>query len=246
MSKTRLLALFLMLVLFLSACNSTPTETEVKTSEPTQLDATEPKQNAESVDATSGATQAAEDGQEDQDSLSGVVRDTSASGIYTRTSTKEFASAPVSDEQIEKLIEAAFASPTGGGQRAWEFYIVTDREVMEGLQAGHPYSDALDNAPLCIVIACNEELAKYTELFELDSGIAAQSIMVQAAELGLSTRPMSITPQEERIEGVSNALNLPDYIVPQIMIAIGYPESDAVTSASVVFYDDAKIHYNQQ
>lgn len=243
MLKTKILALCLILVLSLSACSSNSTEAVENTSQTVQTDTTVPVQNAEEVDAESGATEVAEE--EDLDGAAVVARNGTTSGIYTRTTTKEFASSPVSDEQIEKLIEAAFAAPTGGNQRAWEFYIVTDRNVMTTLQEGHPYSDSLDNAPLCIVIACNEYLAKYTELFELDAGIAAQSIMIQAAELGLSTRPMSITPQEERIEGVSAALNLPDNIIPQIMIAIGYPQSDAVTSSSIVFYDDAKIHYNQ-
>lgn len=175
----------------------------------------------------------------------GIVRNDSASGIYTRTTARSFSNDLVSDEQTESLIRAAFTSPTGGNQRAWEFIVVTDREIMKEIQTGHPYSEALDTAPLVIIVAANESGAGYQDLLEFDSGIATQSILIQASELGLSSVAMSIAPQEERIQAVVSAVNLPDHIVPHMMVAIGYPETDGVSSASVDYFDEGKVHYNQ-
>lgn len=77
-----------------------------------------------------------------------------------------------------------------------------------------------------------------------DAGIAAQSIMVEASELGLSSVPMSIAPSDARMKGVAAALNLPDGVEAQMMVAIGYPYMDAYTSASVTYYNQGEVHYN--
>jgi nitroreductase len=114
-----------------------------------------------------------------------------------------------------------------------------------GYEKGKSVLPALDTAPLVIVIAVNTQTAVFPELLVLDAGIAAQSILVQAAKLGLASVPMSIAPQKTRIDGVSRALNIPAGIVPQIMICIGQPFLDAVSSASTDFYDERKIRYNK-
>ncbi|QQO07779.1 nitroreductase family protein [Breznakiella homolactica] len=171
-----------------------------------------------------------------------ITRDSGTSGIFSRTTARSFSPEPVTEEQIDLLLRAAFASPTGGNQRSWEFIVVTDRKAMAVIQEGHPFAQALDTAPLLIIVAGNEQSARYRELLEFDSGIATQAILIQAAELGLSSVAMSIAPQEARIGAAARAADLPDYVVPHIMIAVGHPASDAVSSASVNFYSAQKVH----
>lgn len=166
-------------------------------------------------------------------------------GIFDRKTVRTFSPNKVTQEQINLLIKAAFAAPTGGNQRSCEFIVVTDRNVMVNMKKGNPYSQALDTAPLTIVIAANTKTAMFPELLTLDAGIAAQSILVQVSKLGLTSVAMSIAPQRTRIEGVSQALRVPAEIIPQIMICVGQPSTDAVSSASTNFYDENKIHYNQ-
>lgn len=167
------------------------------------------------------------------------------SGIFSRTTVRKFASKEISKDIIDSLLKAALGSPTGGNQRAWEFIVVTDKDKLQLMKGGNPYSQPLDTATLVIVIAANRNNARYKELLEFDSGIAAQSIMVRAGELGLGTVAMSITPQPERVESVSEALGLPDGVVPHIMIAVGKPATDTDVSSSVIYENDSKIHYNK-
>jgi nitroreductase len=166
-------------------------------------------------------------------------------GIFDRKTARNFSQNKITQEQIDLIIKAAFAAPTGGNQRSCEFIIVTDRNVMLHMKKGNPYSQALDTAPLAIVVAANTRMAAFPELLTMDAGMAAQNILVQASKLGLASVPMSIAPQKVRIEGVSRALNIPTEIIPQIMICIGHPSADAVSSASTNFHDKNKIHYNQ-
>ncbi len=166
------------------------------------------------------------------------------SGIFSRKNIRNFDPAPVGKDQIDLITKAAFAAPTGGNQHSCEFIIVTERKLMQAMKKGNPYSQALDTAPLTLVIAANHNTAIYPELLSLDAGMAAQNVLIQASELGLSSVPMSIAPQEARIQGVSQALNLPEGVVPIIMISMGYPAADTVSAASTGFYDEKKIHHN--
>ena len=151
----------------------------------------------------------------------------------------------VTDTQISELLNAAFSMPTGGNQRALDFYIVTDREILADMKGGNPYSQALDSAPCVIVIAADTESAFYDELLEMDAGIAAGGILLQAADMDLSSCVLSIAPQEERIQSVRSALNMGDNLRPILMIALGYPEADAVTGASVSNWDEGQVHWQR-
>ncbi|ULQ60503.1 nitroreductase family protein [Brucepastera parasyntrophica] len=199
-------------------------------------------------DTMSGASESISSGEQAEmlrPGTNSAAGDAQPSSIFARTTARAFAQTPVTEARIEDLLRAAFASPTGGNQRAWEFIIITDHSVMKAIQAGHPYAQALSSAPLLIVIAEDTSAARYPELLEFDSGIAVQAILVRAAELGLSSVAMSVAPQEKRIRAVARAASLPDTVIPHMMIALGYPASDAVSSASVSFYDARKVHRNR-
>jgi nitroreductase/predicted small secreted protein len=165
-------------------------------------------------------------------------------GIFGRLTARQFSDEPVSQEQIDMLLNAAFASPTGGNQRSCELMVVTDRGMMKKMQEGHPYSQPLDTAPLVIVIGVNEETAKYPEILTLDAGIASMAIMVQAAEMGLVSVPMSIMPQAERIQGIANAIGHPESVSGQIMVAIGHSAVDGDTHASTDYFKEDQVHVN--
>jgi nitroreductase len=165
--------------------------------------------------------------------------------LYSRiTLHNNFATAPIDQKTIDLIVRAAFTAPTGGGQRSIEFFVVTDREVMKKIQAGHHYSSGLDTAPLVVVVAANELLAKYPELHEMDSGIAAMAMIVQATDIGLSTCVLSISPQDERIDSAKNALTMPANYKPVLMVAFGYPGVDATAGASVETYKESQVHMN--
>ncbi len=43
---------------------------------------------------------------------------------------------------------------------------------------------------------------------------------------------------------LTSALDMPDSFTPVLMIAVGYPAADVLTSASVESWNDHQIHYN--
>jgi nitroreductase len=193
----------------------------------------------QAVDATSSSSI------NESNNGSGASKYAKLNGVFGRLESRNFSSKAVTADELNLLLNAAFASPTGGNQHAIELMLVTDRSKMKVIQEGHPHSKALDTAPLVIVIAENTKTAKYPELSALDAGIAAMSIMVEAADLGLQTVPMSIKPQKERIDAVAKALGNPPEAIPQIMIAIGHSDVDTNTHASTNYFNASQVHTNK-
>ena len=166
-------------------------------------------------------------------------------GIFSRKTSRVYdASKQISDGDLQLILQAVFASPTADNSRAAEFIVVQDRNKIINLKEGNPYSSRLNTAPTVIVIAVNEKTIVHNDSAALDAGIAAQSIMVQAAELGHASVPMSIAPQETRVKNTRSVLGLPNYVTPYIMVALGFPATDAVTSASTDYWNDSKVHKN--
>lgn len=168
--------------------------------------------------------------------------------LYQRTTLhregQEYDETPLSDETVDLLLKAAFSAPSGGNQLSNNYYVITDRALMQTIQEGHPYSYALNTAPLVIVVAGDEANCKFPELLEMDAGLSAMAMQVQATALGMSSCVMSIYPQDERVNAVRAATGMPETMKPVLMVSFGYPAADVVSSASIENYDAEKVHVN--
>ncbi|MCD8014152.1 MAG: nitroreductase family protein [Lachnospiraceae bacterium] len=165
--------------------------------------------------------------------------------LYDRTTLHgDYDSTSLDDDVIEEILNAGFSAPTGGNQRSIEFFVVTDRDMLDAIAVNPGHFDGASTAPLAIVICGNEDLAAFPELEEMDSGLAAMAMIIQATDLGISSCVMSISPQDERIDGISEILDLTENYLPILLVTFGYPAEDAVSSASVENYDSAQVHYN--
>ena len=78
--------------------------------------------------------------------------------IFHRVSIRKFQDKPVEPEKIEKLLRAAMAAPSAGNQQPWEFYVVTNRDLIQKLATTSPYTGCAKNAPVLIVSAYREDV----------------------------------------------------------------------------------------
>ena len=60
--------------------------------------------------------------------------------IRTQRSIRRFTTDPVSDEAIEKILEAAIRAPSPGNEQSWHFLVIRDRETKQ--QLGNWYLDS--------------------------------------------------------------------------------------------------------
>lgn len=161
--------------------------------------------------------------------------------IFHRTSVRDFEDRPVEPEKVERLLKAAMYAPTAGNQRAWEFYVVEDKAILErlGSKDVSPYSGPAGNAPMAIVIACHEDTAM-PEYNDIDAAIASENIWLEADHLGLGAVMLGIAPHKERVEKVNEILGLPAGQQAFTIIPIGYPAREQQQKDR---FDESKVHY---
>ena len=78
--------------------------------------------------------------------------------IFHRISVRKYEDTPVEPDKIEQLLRAAMAAPSAFNQQPWEFYVVTNRSLIEQLSTVTPYAGCAKNAPVVIVSAYREQV----------------------------------------------------------------------------------------
>lgn len=77
--------------------------------------------------------------------------------IFHRVSIRKFQDKPVEPEKIETLLRAAMAAPSARNQQPWEFYVVTNKDLIQKLSTVSPYAGCAKDAPVLIVSAYRED-----------------------------------------------------------------------------------------
>ncbi|MDO8692083.1 MAG: nitroreductase family protein [Dehalococcoidia bacterium] len=148
------------------------------------------------------------------------------SAISSRRSTKQYTGDPVPREILQRLVEAAYCSPSGANKNPWQSIVVTDRGLLDRLAEAHPYCGWLKSAQAAIVIAADSAKSRY---WLEDCCAAAENIWIAATALGLgaawAAMYMSDNPEETaRREGVAReTLGIPDSLRVPLILGLGKP-----------------------
>ena len=160
--------------------------------------------------------------------------------IFTRTSVRQFENREVEAEKIEKILQAAMAAPTATNQQAWEFYVITNKEILQKLGEVTPYSKPAANAPAAIVVCYNRDNVKVPKMLTIDCAIATENIWLECEELGLGGVMLGIAPFEDRMNALGKILNLPDNLAAFTIFPFGYPKNKKPQKSR---YNEKKVHY---
>lgn len=161
--------------------------------------------------------------------------------IFTRKSVRKYTKSKVSDELVETLLRAAMQAPSAVNQQPWEFIVIRNRDVMEEITTFHPYSKMLLEADVAIVVCGNTSKALYRDYWVQDCSAACENILIEAEHLKLGAVWLGVYPSQERIEGLSTLLQLPQDVIPLSIIPIGYPDE---TRADSDRFQQDRVHYD--
>ncbi len=166
--------------------------------------------------------------------------------IFKRTSVRKYTGEKVSDEQIELILKAGMAAPSGCNAQPWEFLVIQDKEILEGIAINHPNASMLPQAGLGIVV-CGDVTKVPAKVPNVpfwiqDCAAVTQNIMLQATELGLGSVWIGVYPREDVFKPIKNMLNLPEKIMPFSIVAIGHPDGEVQPKDK---FDKAKIHFEK-
>ena len=162
--------------------------------------------------------------------------------LLTRRSVRHYNSEPVSPEQQKSILEAAMHAPSANNQQPWQFIVVTEREKLTRLNEIHPYAKSLLEAPMCVVVCGDLNLAKSKDHWVQDCSAATQNLMLAAHALGLGTVWLGVYPREARYKAIQEYLGLPETVIPFALIAVGHPTGPIPT---VDRYKAERVHINQ-
>jgi len=145
--------------------------------------------------------------------------------IKSRRSVRAFTDAPVSDEEVAKLIDAARWAPSAGNIQPWEFIIVRDPKIKHGLCEAALGQTFIEKAPVVIVVCADPQQSSQryglrgASLYCLqDTAAAAQNILLAAQGMKLATCWVGAFKEEKATE----VLSIPTGLRPIAIIPIGH------------------------
>jgi len=147
--------------------------------------------------------------------------------IRKRRSVRKFTPRPIDPKTRDLLIEAALRSPSSRSFNPWRFIVVDDSNLLEKLSRSKPHGASfLKKAPLGIVV-CGDSTA--SDVWVEDCAIASAFIHLAATSLGLGScwiqiRKRDHSPSLNADAYIKDLLEIPDNLMIESIIALGYPD----------------------
>ena len=173
--------------------------------------------------------------------------------VKTRQSVKKYLDKPIEREKIERCLEAARLAPSANNSQPWSFIVVDDPKLKEAV-ARKTFDRVISfnkfslQAPVLIVLLSERpsffsrigSAVKDKQFSLIDIGITAEHLCLQAAEEGLGTCMLGWFNEK----GVKKLLNIPFTKRIELIITMGYPESDQIPPKKRKSIDQIRSYNN--
>lgn len=165
--------------------------------------------------------------------------------IFARKSVRAYTEQNVTPEQVELLLKAAMAAPSGINLQPWRFVVVRDAATKEILAGS--FNKMITQAPVAIVV-CGETLWNRNgttvpnKNWTADCAAATENLLLAAEAIGLGAVWTACYPYEDRMNPVREALLLPESVCPYCVVPVGYPAGDTPPKDK---WKPENIHYER-
>lgn len=161
--------------------------------------------------------------------------------ILRRRSIRKFTEEEISQEMVNKLLEAGMAGPSACNKQPWEFYVIRNKELQARMKKAARFTKM--DSSLMIMVAGNRQnfLPKPIESFWMqDCGAAVENILLTATELGLGSCWCGLYPMKDSVKNVREILDLDESVIPMALIHLGHTDEEAAPRTQ---YDENRVHY---
>ena len=104
--------------------------------------------------------------------------------ILNRKSVRAYTDRAVSREQLDTLLRAAMAAPTGRDMRPWKFVVIDDKEALAALSEQLPYAKMLPEAAAAIVVcgdlSVTDDKGQPSTNWTFDCSAATENLLLAA------------------------------------------------------------------
>ena len=146
--------------------------------------------------------------------------------IRERFSARKFKNDLVSDEIINKILEAGNVAPTAKNLQPQKIYVVRSKE---GLDKIDKVSPCRYNAPV-VLLVCSDKTIAWTKKdyssYEMDATIVATHMILEATNLGVNSVWVDMFDNDL----AKQIFNLDDGVEPICLIPLGYKDDNVVPS----------------
>ena len=166
--------------------------------------------------------------------------------VRKRRSIRSYTKETVDRQSLELLVETLLRAPSSRNISPWEFVVVDDRSLLEGLSTAKRHgSSFLKGSPLAIVVCAD---STKSDVWIEDCSIASILVQMTAESVGLGSCWIQIRQREHDAamsaeEYIQGLLGLPAHIKVESIVSIGHPsEMRTPLGATDLQYD--KVKYN--
>ena len=143
--------------------------------------------------------------------------------ILTRKSVRSYTDQPVTPEQVETILKAAMAAPSGMNIQPWRFVVVREQSIKDSLAVG--FNKMIAKAPVSIVV-CGKTTGKLggeNKNWTADCAAATENLLLAVEAMGLGAVWTACYPYDDRMIPAIRVLGLPENVKPYCIVPIGYP-----------------------
>lgn len=162
--------------------------------------------------------------------------------LYARKSVRAFEQCPITAQEKQAILRAAFEAPTAGNQQLYTVLDITDQALKQTLSETCDHQPFIAKAPMVLIFCA--DCQKWMDAFAAcgcaprrpgpgdlllamaDACIAAQNAVTAAQSLGIGS--CYIGDILENCERHRALLNLPEFVVPAAMLVFGRPAQSQV------------------
>ena len=147
-----------------------------------------------------------------------------------RYSVRSFSAQPIETDKMQKILAAGQIAPTAKNNQPQKIYVVQSEA---GLAKIRRVTQCHYNAPVVLIVAYDKDqewknpIENGVASGQQDASIVATHMMLEAQDLGIGSVWVNMFSPSE----VKEVFNLPENIVPVLLLPLGYAQPDAHPSA---------------
>ena len=140
--------------------------------------------------------------------------------ITSRRNVREFEERTISEEDLDRILEAGRRAPSSRNWQPWDFIVVTDRAQLGELAGVWRGGGHIAHSAATVAVVLPEfDDAERRQRAAFDVGQTSMQMMVAAADLGIGSGHSAVGDQDT----ARVILGLPEDRSVYIMVDFGYP-----------------------
>ncbi len=143
--------------------------------------------------------------------------------LLNQRQTREFTSEPVSEDDIQSLLEVMRWTGSSSNSQPWKFLVLQDAETIATISAATQYTGWIANAPLVLIVLTEGSDVK---AHAYDLGRVDERILLGAQALGLGAGIVTFWSDDAQ-KLARESLGLPEVWSVYSGVAIGHPAESA-------------------